>query len=143
MVPELKELDYEERLKAMDLQSLYYRRDRGDMIECYKMTHGHYDIDPILKVDTDNARRGHSHKLKFSASNKEVRHHFFSIRVVSKWNSLPESVVSAPSMSSFKNRLDKHWKVYRYSQMPLPPCKIVKTDNDNNTEPETVEQAEA
>ncbi|KAI8495249.1 hypothetical protein Bbelb_272350 [Branchiostoma belcheri] len=31
-------------------------------------------------------------------------------RVVTWWNSLPEEVVSAPSVNSFKNRLDKHMR---------------------------------
>ena len=31
------------------------------------------------------------------------------------WNSLPESVVSAPSLNSFKNRLDKFWKEYKFT----------------------------
>ena len=108
MVPELREMEYVDRLKAMNLQSLYYRRDRGDMIECYKMTHEKYDIPPLLKLDPDTSRRGHSLKLKVQSSKKEVRHNFFSFRVTSKWNSLPESVISAPSINSFKNRLDKH-----------------------------------
>ena len=38
LVPELKDLEYEERLKRMDLPSLRYRRVRGDMIETYKYT---------------------------------------------------------------------------------------------------------
>ena len=30
-------------------------------------------------------------------------------RVVNLWNSLPDNVVTAPSVDSFKRRLDKHW----------------------------------
>eukprot|EP00794_Sanderia_malayensis_P002671 gene2671-3090_t len=115
MIPDLKNLEYEDRLKAMDLQSLYYRRDRGDMIECYKMTHGQYHIKQILKLDEDKTRRGHEFKLKVSACNKELRHHFFILRVVTKWNSLPEEVVTAPSLYSFKNRLDKYWKHVKFN----------------------------
>ena len=48
----------------------------------------------------------------------EVRHECFSLRVVDLWNSLPESVVSAPSLNSFKNRLDKFWKEYKLSEDP-------------------------
>ena len=126
MVPELKEMEYEQRLREMKLQSLYYRRDRGDMIECYKMTHDCYDINPILRKGENNLR-GHSHKLQIQGSSKEVRHNFFSLRCVSNWNSLPEEVVSAPSLDAFKSRLDKHWNVYHYcqkpiKQLPLPPC---------------------
>ena len=118
MVPELKEMDYEQRLREMRLQSLYYRRDRGDMIECYKMTHDCYDISPILRKG-DNVLRGHSLKLQLQGSCKEVRHNFFSLRCVKNWNSLTEEVVSAPSLDAFKNRLDIHWNVYHCCQKPI------------------------
>ena len=57
------------------------------------------------------------------------------------WNSLPESIVTAPSLNSFKNRLDKHWKMYGKSLMPLPPCKIAETVIKLEEEPEIVVQA--
>ena len=44
LVPELKHLPYEDRLKRMKLPSLCYRRARGDMIEVYKYTHGYYTV---------------------------------------------------------------------------------------------------
>ena len=44
---------------------------------------------------------------------------FFSLGVVDLWNSLPESVVSAPSLNSFKNRLDKFWKEYKFNEEAL------------------------
>ena len=34
----------------------------------------------------------------------------FSIRIAKYWNKLQANIVSAPSINSFKNRLDKHWK---------------------------------
>jgi len=37
------------------------------------------------------------------------RKYSFSVRITNEWNSLPFSVVTAPSVNSFKNRLDKHW----------------------------------
>ena len=30
------------------------------------------------------------------------------------WNGLPEDVVSSPSVNSFKSRLDKVWKQFRF-----------------------------
>ena len=33
MCPTLKDLPYEERLRAMSLPSMYYRRERGDIIQ--------------------------------------------------------------------------------------------------------------
>jgi len=34
----------------------------------------------------------------------------------SAWNSLPQQVVDATSVNSFKNRLDAHWKTTGYGQ---------------------------
>ncbi len=42
--------------------------------------------------------------------NTSTRANFFTARVVDMWNSLPEDVVSAPSVDAFKARLDKHWE---------------------------------
>ena len=53
--------------------------------------------------------RGHSLKLVKNRNKTRVRNNFFSQRVVNVWNDLPEAVVSAPSINSLKNRLDKHW----------------------------------
>ena len=43
---------------------------------------------------------------------------FFTVRIVNLWNSLPENVVSANTVNTFKNRLDKFWSdqelVYDY-----------------------------
>ncbi len=39
-----------------------------------------------------------------------TRGHFFTNRVIDLWNSLPQDVVTAPSIDSFKNRLDSHWE---------------------------------
>ena len=33
----------------------------------------------------------------------------FALRVVKTWNNLPEHIISAPTVNSFKNRIDKHW----------------------------------
>ena len=38
-------LTYEERLRRLKLPTLKYRRVRGDMIECYKILNGVYNID--------------------------------------------------------------------------------------------------
>jgi len=40
----------------------------------------------------------------------ELRGNCFSVRVVKPWNSLPEAVVSSPSVKVFEARLDEAWK---------------------------------
>ena len=93
--------------------TLSYRRLRGDLIEAYKITNLLYDSDctSCLKLwsDVTNTRghlRGHSKKLFLQRSRLAVRENSFAIRVVPTWNKLPEEVVSAPDVNTFKNRLD-------------------------------------
>ena len=43
----MKNLNYEDRLKSLDLPSLEFRRARGDMIETYKIVHGLHDFSCI------------------------------------------------------------------------------------------------
>ncbi|XP_043199278.1 uncharacterized protein LOC122368991 [Amphibalanus amphitrite] len=45
MVANLRHLPYQERLRALKLPSLYYRRKRGDMIFTYQMFHGGVDVE--------------------------------------------------------------------------------------------------
>ena len=117
MIPETKNLNYEERLRLLKLPTLVYRRLRGDVIEMYKMLNGMYDEDvlPKLKMRSDHvaggrANRGHSKQLYITRSKKEVRAKFFTQRVAPVWNSLTEDIVSAPSVDAFKNSLDEFWK---------------------------------
>ncbi len=127
LIPGLKDLPYDKRLEKMELPSMSYRRARGDMIEAYKHTHGLYHTDQLLHTDQDTTRRGHNYKLKKRYCRTETRRHFFSFRVVDAWNNLPSSVVNAPSMNSFKSRLDKLWLANKYCiKQPslLPQAKL-------------------
>ena len=96
LVPELKNLEYGDRLKVLKLISLYYRRARGDMIETYKYFHGIYKVDRMpLELDNNTVPRGHSLKLKKERVTARQRRHYFRHRVVNRWNTLTEYVVSA------------------------------------------------
>ena len=48
-------------------------------------------------------------KLYKSNVRLNIRKHFFSQRIIDTWNNLPQNVVDAPSINSFKDRLDKLW----------------------------------
>jgi len=113
-IPGLADLEYEERLKKVDILSMRHRRIRGDMIEAYIYTHEMYHTNQILVLDPDTTRRGHNFKLKTRLSRTATRQHFFSNRVAKDWNSLPWDVVNAPSLNTFKSRLDKHWDAFKY-----------------------------
>ena len=48
--------------------------------------------------------RGHSWKLIKPHSSTDARRFFFSVRVINKWNSLPQEAVDASSVNMFKNQ---------------------------------------
>ena len=68
ILPKLRGLDYEARLRSLKLPtlSLTYRRLRGDVINVYKYIHGIYRLplaDNMFEMAQYGATRGHSFKL--------------------------------------------------------------------------------
>jgi hypothetical protein len=109
-------MTYSERLRALKLPSLSYRRLRGNMIEVYKILNEKYDQDActILKLWKNMAPRssirGNSLKLYPQRARIRLRKYPFAMRVVKYWNSLPEKIVTSKTLNTFKNRLDKYWE---------------------------------
>ena len=66
ILPQLKHMNYSDRLKACKLPTLHYRRIRGDMIETYKILTGKYDVEtaPSLVGVCSSVTRGHSLRLQ-------------------------------------------------------------------------------
>ena len=110
MIEECKGMNYEQRLKFTGLPSLVDRRVRGDLIEVFKIIKGfdRVDCSKFFTIKSNSRTRGHSFKIEKRRSRLEIRRNFFSQRIVNKWNSLPDSVVNADSVNSFKNRYDKY-----------------------------------
>jgi len=96
LFPELRDMMYEARLKALKLWSLEERHNRADLIEVYKMMHGFTDI-PVstyFQIATDSCTRGHTKKLVKSHCHTDARLCFFSLRVINHWNSLSQEIAS-------------------------------------------------
>ena len=138
-IPGLSSLSYPDRLKTLNIPTLKYRRIRGDMIEVYKILHEVYD--PLATIHLPRSTgptRGHNLKLFQQRSTKDIRKHYFTNRVVKVWNSLPDDVVNAPSVNSFKNRLDSFWDnqpmKYLYEEPYLigNDLKIYLSEDDQN-----------
>ena len=113
LVDGLRNLSYEERLRKLDLPTLAFRRLRGDMIELYKHHHL-YDSRCLSSSFRPKCKpRHHDAQLARNFANDGVRgcqHNSFYYRTIQTWNELPRNVVSAGTLNSFKNRLDKYWK---------------------------------
>ena len=75
----LNSLPYEGRLEKLQLYSSFCRRQRGDMIETYKILHNYYNIEPSLFFTSNDlsTTRSHSLKLLKERSRLLVRHNFF------------------------------------------------------------------
>ena len=115
MVPDIKHLSYEDRLKHLRLPSLVHRRRRGDMIQMYKIMKEVVDVDNELFTNLQKSTtRGHNLKLRKTKATKHSRVNVFSNRVIDDWNSLPSKVVNAITTDSFKNEIDDHWATRMY-----------------------------
>ena len=110
-VKSLRKCTYSERLKTLGLPTLAYRRKRADMIQVYKIAHHFDDIDSetLFIRDTDTRTRGHSLKIKKERCSSKRRAGTFRFRITDTWNSLPNEVVQAESINTFKSMLNNHW----------------------------------
>ena len=108
----LKHLEYKERCVELKLCSLEYRRLRGDLIQQYKILNNIDIVNWHNQPLSRPPRGGHRGMLvKELVRNCRERSHFFNNRIVNHWNSLPDSVVFAKSLNSFKANLDKHLSI--------------------------------
>ena len=96
----------EERRKELGLMKLEERRERGDLIEVFKILNGLTRINPREFWEVRDARNGVRLVKELAPNGRRQRQSFFSYRVVQKWNLLPTQVKNAPSLNVFKNRLD-------------------------------------
>ena len=117
-------LDYEERLRRLELPTFVYRRARGDMIEVYKHIHIYDDtlIPEVFKLQPYGIRK-HDFQLVWRKAKDGVRGvqaNSFYFRILKVWNDLPANVVNSPTVNSFKGRLDNAWKDAPFKYNPKP-----------------------
>jgi hypothetical protein len=107
-ITDLRSCTYNERLLNLGLDSLQCRRLKTDLIFCYKLIHGHVNMhsDNFFTRSVNTHLRGNSFKLVKPRSASVREANFFSHRVVDIWNSLPDSILTAESVSCFKRRLN-------------------------------------
>ena len=114
LIDNMKDLDYSERLRRLNLPTLAYRRSRGDVIELYKHFHK-YDRAIISKSFQQKERmtRRHKYQLHERRANdgeRGVQRNSFYFRSPHLWNKLPLKVIESENIDTFKNRIDELWK---------------------------------
>ena len=110
MIPELRDLSDEERLKECGLTTLETRRLRGGQIEVFKILNGYENIDRnmFFSLKMDSRTRGHEVKLVKDQCRLDIRKHSFSQRTINEWNKLSTDCVTASSVNMFKNKVDTY-----------------------------------
>jgi len=130
LFPELKNLQYEERLRELGLWSLEERCNRVDLIEIFKMIKGlsHVPWSQFFSRAETSVTRCHNWKLNKSGCSLDTSLHFFSKRAINRWNSLTQEA-DAPSLNSrtaYRNaelvRWTFSWAKPSYSPMAAQYC---------------------
>jgi hypothetical protein len=107
LISSIRNLNYESRLEALGLTTLVERRKRGDMIQLYKIMNNMDKFDKGSKFKIiQNQVRGHRFKYFKEISRQQQRENFFFNRAANLWNALPENLLTAPSVNSFKAGFD-------------------------------------
>ena len=115
LIPKLRDMAYEDRLRELKLPSLMHRRRRGDMILVYKLLTDKINIEKNSFFQLSHlANRGHKLKIYKQHAKKLTRINNFSNRIVNDWNALPSNIAEALSLNSFKNKLDEYWSEAMY-----------------------------
>ena len=115
LIPEYKNLNYETRLKKLGLTSLEKRRQRGDLIQTYKIVK---KLENVKLVNSENwlssrtleeGGRNHQYRIRREiVKNCPARFNFLYNRVSNSWNSLKPFIVNSKNTNCFKNNIDKY-----------------------------------
>ena len=108
---------YEDKLRQLGLDRLETRRKKADLIQTWKIIHAHDKVDESLLFERmqNRAQRitratASEYNLKRKTCRIDQRKKFFTQRIISDWNSLPEVIKSSHKIGLFKHRLNEHFK---------------------------------
>ena len=104
LIPELRGLSYEERLKECGLTTLKSRRLRGDQVEVFQILNGYENIhrNMFFSLKKDTRTRGNEVELVKEQCRLDIRKYSFSQRTVNEWNKLSTDCITASSVNMLK-----------------------------------------
>ena len=105
----------------MRLFSLEKRRLQGDLLAAFQYLTGAYRKggENIFSRACCDRTRANDFKLREGRSRLHIRKKFFMLRVVKHQRRLPREMVDAPSLETFKARLDRALSNLIYLKMSL------------------------
>ena len=115
MISGLSGGSYEEKLAEIGLTTLEQRRLRGDMIQTWKIIHRADNVEKSTWFQM-SAEGEAVHRTRLTEDKTKIvkpkvkyklRENYYSVRVVEKWNQLPQKVREAKTINSFKNMYDE------------------------------------
>ena len=118
MVSNFKSKSYEDKLREAGMITLEARRQRGDMLEMFKIMTKKENVDSSFWFENLEDHRGSGMSTRKSSGlynvrqhpcNTDLRRNFFSQRVCTTWNSLPDHIKASTSVNMFKNKYDEHF----------------------------------
>ena len=123
---------YEERLKSVGLTTLTERRLRGDMIETFRTIRGFNRVDKSMWFRFRNSNNARATRATVSVTDDgqeeredvlymenvrlDTRKNFFTVRVISEWNRIPDAVKKQKTVNAFKNNYDDWVRKQREQQ---------------------------
>ena len=146
MLSDVRGENYEEKLKDAGLTTLKERRERGDVIEVFKVMRQISNIDEtkwfrrvreearplrsntVVDTEGDEVRR---EVLEVERARLEVRRNFFMVRATKLWNSLPERVKNQRTVNGFKNAYDA-WRLGTLSKNQHEQAVAIDAEEDNS-----------
>ena len=110
LIKSLSDLEYDERLYRLGLDSLNFRR-RADVIQVFRIVKEIDNLDTHLFFKFLESDRTREHNLRIFKIHCSciTRANSFSNRIINDWNSLSQEVVDCKTINSFKSALKKFW----------------------------------
>ena len=92
-----------------DWRNWSYGHWKNEELEVYKiiLRISSVSFDTFFEFHQYGQTRGHSFKLMKKRASTDLRHHFFSERVINTWNSLDDKTVISESLNIFKRNLER------------------------------------
>ena len=121
----LEGLTYEEKLYECHMTNLAERRNRGDMLQTYKIIHKKDDTGSYQQFETVDINRcglqtrqsSDPHNVKQPKAKTAYGQRRFANRIAKMWNYLPQEIKSAPSVDSFKNKYDVFMRAKKATEL--------------------------